>query len=111
MYVVEGSLEEIQQLRIGKRWGHDRRVGGEGVGGDWGITSKRRGVNHRGGHRPGMQRSTSVGLETPRVLAEVVAVPALDNIREAMGQTKREGLFHFVLLIEVLDVSRRRRVG
>ena len=37
----------------------------------------------------------------------VIAVPALDNVREAVGQTKRMGLLQFMLLVEV---SRRRRV-
>ena len=59
---------------------------------------------------PGMHRSPSVGLKTPNILAEVIAVPALDNIREAVGQTKRVGLLQFMLLVEVLDISRRRRV-
>jgi len=57
-----------------------------------------------------MQWSPLVSLETLSVLAEVIAVPALDNIREAVGQTKREGLFQFMLLVEVLNVSRRRCV-
>ena len=26
MYVVEGSLEEVQQLSIGKKWSFNRRV-------------------------------------------------------------------------------------
>jgi hypothetical protein len=76
----------------------------------WGGTSRRRGTHHRGDHRPGMHRSPSVGLETPSILAEVIAVPALDNVREAVGQTKRMGLLQFMLLVEVSDISRRRRV-
>jgi len=58
-----------------------------------------------------MHRSTLMGLKTPIVLAEVIAVSALDNIREAVGQTKREGLLRFMLLVEVLNITRRRRVG
>ena len=58
-----------------------------------------------------MQRSSSVGLETPSILAEMVTVPALDDIRQAVRQAKRMGLLQLVLLIEVLDITRRRRVG
>ena len=57
-----------------------------------------------------MHRSQSVGLETPSILAEVIVVPALDNIREAVGQTKRMGLLQFMLFVEVLEISRRRRI-
>jgi hypothetical protein len=32
-----------------------------------------------------MHRYTFVGLETPSILAEMIAVPALDNIRETIG--------------------------
>jgi hypothetical protein len=106
-------LEEIQQLRIGKKWSLDRK--GQELRGHfrdyWGNTSRRRGTDHLGSHRTGMHRSTLMGLKTPIVLAEVIAVSALDNIREAVGQTKREGLLRFMLLVEVLNITRRRRVG
>jgi len=52
-----------------------------------------------------------MSLETPLILAEVITVPALDNIWETIGYTQREGLLQFMLLVEVLDISRRRRVG
>ena len=57
-----------------------------------------------------MHRSQSVGLETPSILAELIAVPALDNIREAVWQTKRVGFLQCMLLVEVLTISHRRRV-
>ena len=46
-----------------------------------------------------MHRSPSVGQETPSILAEVIADSAFDNIREAVGQTKRVGLLQFMLLV------------
>ena len=58
-----------------------------------------------------MYRATFVGLETSSILAEMIAVPALDNIRETIGLTKRVGLLQFMLMVEVLDISHHRRVG
>jgi hypothetical protein len=85
VYIVEGSLKEVQQFRIGKKWGLDRRVRNEGVRGR-NSPSRRRKTPRRGYHLPTcMNRSTFVGLETPSILAEVIAVPALDNIRETIG--------------------------
>jgi hypothetical protein len=57
-----------------------------------------------------MHRSPSVDQETPSILAEVIAVSAFDNIREAVGQMKRVGLLQFMLLVSVLDIPRRLRV-
>ena len=41
VYIVEGSLKEVQQFCIGKKWGLDQRVGNEGVRG-WDSISRRR---------------------------------------------------------------------
>jgi hypothetical protein len=48
VYIVEeGSLKEVQQFRIGKKWGLDRRrVWNEGVRG-WNSPSRRRRTPHR----------------------------------------------------------------
>ena len=49
VYILEGSLKEVQQFRIGKKWGLDRRVWSEGVRG-WDNTSRRQRTPHRGYH-------------------------------------------------------------